>query len=290
MTGHSLAHRRAGRGFTLIELAMVIFVLALLFGGLIGPMTMRVEQSGREETEARMQEIKEALLGFAVTRGRLPCPDCPDGAGSCTGVAAAERGDGREDLLDCADGNGICAAVPAANRGDGNGDVCATNGADARYPTGALPFADLGVRAEDGWGRRYRYVVTASFSDMSDGAGTDIAADQMVASCSARPPAGVSFEICSLGFLNVFNWAAPPPDTEVRTEVAASVPVVVISFGANAQSGGALSSDEQDNQQNARDFVFRPYARDTDRDFDDMLAWVPATVLVNRMISAGRLP
>ena len=67
------ARRRAG--FTLIELAVALFIVALMLGGLLGPMAARIEQSDRSATDAKLVEIKEALYGFAVANGRLPCPN-----------------------------------------------------------------------------------------------------------------------------------------------------------------------------------------------------------------------
>lgn len=68
-------HARSRAGFTLIELAVALFIVALMLGGLLGPMAARIEQSDRSETRAKLVEIKEALYGFAMANGRLPCPN-----------------------------------------------------------------------------------------------------------------------------------------------------------------------------------------------------------------------
>ena len=78
-------------GFTLIEVAIAVVVIALLLGSILGPLSIRIEQADRQETQALLDEIKEALYGFSVTNGRLPCPDTDsDGSenrtsGACTG-------------------------------------------------------------------------------------------------------------------------------------------------------------------------------------------------------------
>lgn len=61
-------------GFSLIELAIVLVVVALLVGGLLVPLTMQIEQQKIRETQKAMEEIKEALVGYAVANDRLPCP------------------------------------------------------------------------------------------------------------------------------------------------------------------------------------------------------------------------
>ena len=116
------------RGFTLIEIAIAVVVIGLLLSSLLGPLSVRIEQADRQETQALLDEIKEALYGFAVTNGRLPCPDTDT------------PGDGGEDL-----------AGPPPQQ-------CSS-------PSGTLPSANLGVARMDAWGRPFAYRVTAFFAD-----------------------------------------------------------------------------------------------------------------------------
>lgn len=61
-------------GFSLIEMAFVLVIITLLLGGLLVPFTTQVEQRRIAETNKAMEEIKEALVGYALVKGRLPCP------------------------------------------------------------------------------------------------------------------------------------------------------------------------------------------------------------------------
>ncbi|HTS55555.1 MAG TPA: prepilin-type N-terminal cleavage/methylation domain-containing protein [Burkholderiales bacterium] len=61
-------------GFTLVELAVVVAVIALLLGSLLVPLTTQVEQRNVAHTDVQLEEIREALLGFAMVNGRLPRP------------------------------------------------------------------------------------------------------------------------------------------------------------------------------------------------------------------------
>ena len=61
------------RGFTLVELAMVLFVVSLLLGGLLVPLATQIEARQRSDAEAQLEKIREALIGFAIINGRLPC-------------------------------------------------------------------------------------------------------------------------------------------------------------------------------------------------------------------------
>ena len=61
-------------GFTLAELAIVLIVLAVLAGGMLAPLTPLLDERGRRETLERLRDIEQALTGFAILHGRLPCP------------------------------------------------------------------------------------------------------------------------------------------------------------------------------------------------------------------------
>jgi len=259
-------HRRGAGGFTLIELAVVLFVVALLLGGLLAPLAVRVEQNARNDTERALEEIREALYGFAVVNGRLPCPDCAGAAGGCGAVPAAQRNDGVEDRT----------GAPAA---------CAADAAG--FATGNLPWADLGVPERDAWDRFFAYGVTSTFADDVDGTG-----------CSGSPRAGVSFELCSNGNATIRSAAGAP-----GSDLVTGAPAIVIAYGAN---GGSCpnSPHEIENWVENRDnpipacglaaadsiFVRKIFSREGAEEFDDLLTWLPAPVLMNRMVVAGRLP
>ena len=74
------------RGFTLIELAIVMFIVALLLGGMLLPLSAQQDIRSRQETEKALNDIRDALFGFALTNGRLPRPaESPtDGAEKAT--------------------------------------------------------------------------------------------------------------------------------------------------------------------------------------------------------------
>lgn len=119
---------RRARGFSLIEMAFVLIIVTLLLGGLLVPFATQVEQKRIGETQKAMEEIKEALLGYAVANKRLPCPD------------------------------NATTAVATAN--DGEADACSIG----TETEGNLPWATLGVGATDAWGNRFRYRVTNTFT------------------------------------------------------------------------------------------------------------------------------
>ena len=70
------------RGFSLIEMAIVMLVIGLLLGGLLTPLTVQIDQQRYNETQKSLAEIKEALIGFAIVNGRLPCPAISPASGA----------------------------------------------------------------------------------------------------------------------------------------------------------------------------------------------------------------
>jgi prepilin-type N-terminal cleavage/methylation domain-containing protein len=120
-------------GFSLIELAIVLVVVALLLGGLLVPLTTQIEQQKIRETQKAMEEIKEALIGFAIVNGRLPRP-----------AQSATNG---------AENPTTCASRPSPT----SEAAC----------TGFVPWETLGVSKLDAWGKIFRYSVTPGFADAS---------------------------------------------------------------------------------------------------------------------------
>lgn len=61
-------------GFTLVEMALVLVIVGVTLGGLLVSLSAQVEQRDYSQTRQSMEEIREALLGYALSRGHLPCP------------------------------------------------------------------------------------------------------------------------------------------------------------------------------------------------------------------------
>ena len=61
-------------GFSLLELALVLMIIALVLGGMLNPLGSLLEGRQRTGAETGLERIKEALVGFAVINGYLPCP------------------------------------------------------------------------------------------------------------------------------------------------------------------------------------------------------------------------
>ncbi len=84
MTTMTLARSpKYSHGFSLIELAMVMMIIAVLLGGLfvaIGDSTNNVRRTNNSNL---LKQVEEALYGYAQLNGRLPCPVDHLGAEFC---------------------------------------------------------------------------------------------------------------------------------------------------------------------------------------------------------------
>ena len=265
------SQRRFRDGFTLIEMAVALFVIALLLGSILVPLQSQVESRNYDHTQRLLEQARDALIGYASANGRLPCPASATSNGlehfSGTGSAA----------------NGIC-------------NVSVT-GANVYY--GFLPAATLGFSpvdasgyALDAWGlsqNRIRYAV----SNVSVNLVT-----RPFTTTSGMKSAGMTNIAGATNLLYVCNSGTGVSGSNCNTAVtlAASVPVVIWSVGPNAATTGGTSVDELQNPNSTagfspdRIFVSKTKSGGTGSEFDDIVTWIGAPSLFNRMIAAGQLP
>jgi type II secretory pathway pseudopilin PulG len=255
--------RRRSRGVSLVELAIGLLILSLIIGGLLVPLASQVEQSRVSQTQRQLEEIREALIGFALANGRLPCPASPLS-------------------------NGLESQNPA-----GSG-IC-TNPWDGFVPAVTLGLSQVDAQgySVDAWGlaqNRVRYAVTTSNTNAFTRAG------QMRATgMAALAP---DLHVCASGTGIVGgggNLCGAAGNTLSQNAVA-----VIYSVGANAATTtGGMSLDEAqnpnpnpNNTNNDRAFVSRvrsvPGAAAAE--FDDLVTWLSPNVLYSRMVMAGQLP
>ena len=121
-------------GFTLIEIAIVLLIVSLLLGSILGPLASQERNRKINIAKTTLEEVHEALLGFAAINGYLPCPANPVFINPPAGVAGVE------------------ARVAGA-------------GSDCSFEHGYVPHVALGLNGRfnadqifvDPWGSPYQY-------------------------------------------------------------------------------------------------------------------------------------
>ena len=130
MTQHqSVASRVRHQGFTLVELSIVLVIIALISSGLMFSLSGQQDQLQTKDAQKQLATIQEALLGYAMTNGRLPCP--------------------------------APAILPSGNANAGLAPAPPCTGT-AQY--GVIPWVTLGLPETDPWGNRFTYFVSQKFT------------------------------------------------------------------------------------------------------------------------------
>ena len=234
-------------------MAIVLMIVGLLLGGLLPTLSSQVEQRHNNETSKQLDEIQQALIGFAIANGRLPCP-------------ATSASNGEESPV----GGGSC-----------------TNFFD-----GYVPAATLGISAVDNntklvvdaWNNPIRYAVASntvsgvpntftSINGMRSATMDNIAIANLLNVCASAT--GITGSDCG-------------PASNKLTD---KVPALVYSTGKNGGYGGT-GLDEAANLNGNRVFVSHTPTPSTaaNGEFDDLMIWLSPNILFNRMVAAGKLP
>ena len=250
-----IAKHRHAVGFTLVEMAVVLLIMAILLGGLLPTLSSRVEQQRLGEVRKQLDEIEQAVIGYALINGRLPCP-------------ASSSSNGMESFA--AGGN-------------------ASNGNCSNFDNGYAPASTLGLVTTDGyaldpWNNRIRYAASksngnafTSINGMGTAGMSSLAPDLLVCSTAT----GISATSCASG---------------AALTASPGVPLVIYSTGKNGSYGGTgideAANPNPNSSNNDRVFVSHtPTASSAaNGEFDDIVIWLSPSILLGKMVAAGKLP
>jgi prepilin-type N-terminal cleavage/methylation domain-containing protein len=263
------------QGFTLVEVAIVLVILGFVLGALLLPLQAQRQSAAQAQTENTLENARQAILGFAQSKGRLPCPATNNGTGTFPD--------------------------DTANENPVNGGVC-------NKQQGFLPAAMLGIQptdsqgfAVDAWNNRIRYAVT-----QADNPNGVIAGLPVGYGVKGIPDFTKSSELQDIGI----SRTNPPPPTpnnapalnsdlkvcESSTNCSASVYLVnnavAVIFSTGKNFGQTSGVDETANLAATTTFYSRAPTAATaapSKEFDDMVVWISPFVLYNAMIQAGQL-
>ncbi|HEV8646528.1 MAG TPA: type II secretion system protein [Burkholderiales bacterium] len=249
-------------GFSLVEMAIAVFVMALLLGSILVPLQSQVRSRKLEETDRLLAQAREALLGYVVANGYFPCP-------------ASSTSNGQE-------------ASP--NHANGTCDAAVTS---ATALVGFLPAVTLGFTPVDGsgyaldaWGltqNRVRYAIANATINSVTNPFTKTGGMRN-ATMAGIQSATTLLYVCRTGTGVTTSGCAASTDDLSDNAIA-----VIWSLGENAPTGGSAPHEDK-NLDNNRVFVSAPYSQVTGSEFDDQLTWIGPPMLFNRMVSVGLLP
>lgn len=248
---------RSSRGFTLVEAALVLFIVALVIGAITIPLATQLESGRIEDTTRALDLAHEKLLVFAAKHGYFPCP-------------ASATSNGQE---------------PAATTNHATG---ACNPWQGFLPAAALGWTPVDAQgyALDAWGHRIRYAV----SNTTIGAITNPFTRVNGLANAGIVPMGAAllFRICGSGS------GITATDCGTAPTLASNAAVVVWSSGPNTATGGTNIHESQNPNPNSvvapdNVFVSRTRSGGTDPDFDDIVRWLPAPVVTGKLQMAGMM-
>ncbi len=256
-------------GFTLVEMAIVLVIFGLVLATLLLPLQAQREQAAISQTNATLESARRALLGFAQSRGRLPCP-------------ATLVSNGAEVPL-----GGTNASNPICNQ-----------------QSGFLPAATLGIQpvdadgfALDAWNNRIRYAVTQS-SAVGSPATSDFTSN------IADDPLTILNESDGMNSVGIADLTPNLVVCRISLNCSGAINLinnavaVIYSIGATGGLGSAGHTDETENLNAtganqldtifvSRDITLAPQTNSNE--FDHIVTWISPYVLYNAMIQAGQL-
>src|SRR5438552_8161033 len=281
------------KGFSLVELAVALAIIALLIAGALIPLSTQMDVRNVADTRRSMESMREAIIGFAQANGRLPCP--ADGTVAAGGTDASGRPAGAEQLTP--------PTLPPPST------AACTNS------FGVIPWTTLGVPETDGWGRRFSYWVSPIFADgigLATFNNSFPAAQNPLCNAPVPAPTQSSFALCSQGS---FTVNTRNESTHAATAIGLALPAVIISHGKNGAgaytpAGATLAAptgaDELANATHTgapgrgTTFYSRtptpPASPCNDAagpafcEFDDIVVMITSNTLIARMVAAGKLP
>ena len=265
-----MTRRHAGRqrGFSLIELAIGLVIVATLLSALLVPLATQMDQRRTVETQRTLEAARDSLVGFAIANGRLPCPAVDATNGIETFATGGSVGDGN-----CATTTGFLPAVVLGLDGlNGSGLLLDAFGGQVRYavamPIGLTGTNNVFTRNSDG-------IKKSAPSPATNNAMRDIGSSESLLWVCSQASSGTAS--CSAG----------------ATLAKGNAIAIVYSLGKNGtDTVRTRADDEEENMPVVGDnvFVSRVQSDRAGAEFDDMLVWISPATLISRMTAGGALP
>jgi prepilin-type N-terminal cleavage/methylation domain-containing protein len=243
------------KGFTLLEMAVVIAIMGIVMAGFVLPMLGQIKMRSQllelqkyKETNRTLEEVKAALLGYVVANKYFPCPDfdvVPDGQG-------------------------------------GNQSNCNT---DTKAIEGYVPWVDLGLtKGTDAWGNPIRYRVHHNYAYPPNPPNSDISSTNLDVSV---PPTLKIKNITDNVISNVNTVAI------VLLSCGKNGKPDSTTNESNNRTGNQNCSNVANPAINNNYYIqdTRNYSTELESiptDFDDVVTWVSKYQVINQLTNAGK--
>jgi prepilin-type N-terminal cleavage/methylation domain-containing protein len=188
-------HTKQHSGFTLIELAVVVFIIGILASVGLATLKSQMESTSISATKKKQETMKNSLISYLAKYNRLPCPAIDN-----TGLESR-----------------VLTNAPAN---------CIDNTGKSAY-LGILPYATLGLpksAALDGWENFFSYAVSTQWTL------TYSTAAPVVGGTSTNV-ASQAFNVGDSGTIAVNNRS--PATSSTPTPISSNAVVFIVSHGKN---------------------------------------------------------
>jgi len=245
---HHPAPPPGAAGFTLLELAIVIAIIAVIVAGTLSMGNSMIGSAKLTNTNNKLDVIEKALMAYRLANDRLPCPADP----TLTDIPANSAKYGYE-----AGAPGYCAIAapdpinpnitgytipPHSNSGSpayaNNTPPASLAALGMSVAEGTLPVKVLGLPDDfqfDGWGRKFAYAVATAMTTKATGTGA-----------TGNAPAFISYGAqANCGAITVQSGAMVVQNgVNTHPSVTQVADYVLLSYGPNGH-GGYLKSGVQ---------------------------------------------
>lgn len=244
--------RKNTKGFTLIEISIVLLIVSILLGYTIALYPVQQELKKYRVAHEEMDGIIEAIYAYAQVNGRLPC---------------------------------------AASLSEPNGIADPDNGKACNSWYGFLPAKTLGIDGRydasnsllDPWGNRYRYQVT-SYGRSSGGDFVITDGLKMATISNLSPDLEICMGVPTHGPKDCGNAAKTVADGIPAVVLSLGKDGAITSAVSNIQL------ENIDNNVADTVFIKATHSDVEGAEFDDIIKWVAPNILYSKMIDAGKLP
>lgn len=250
------------RGFSLVELSIVILIMGLILGGIAMPLSVQRENVRIRESRELLSFVEEAIQGYALVNGFLPCPATPASNGFALPTGNT-----------CAVQHGFVPASTLGLEGSRNTDNLLLDpwASPIRYSVSASDVDGDGLWDFTNSGEMRDVTMPNLAPELSVCNTAAGASASACGSAAATLSPGVPLIIYSLGK----DWASfgGADQNENTGAVLGGGP-----SGTNYAVSGNLV------------FVTRSRSEQPGNEFDDVLAWISPLSLYHEMVQGGQLP